>query len=165
MWPKSSGDNFTTEISEKLHIGNIKEVYRSTNRVNYIKQRLKHSDRCTGLDNMEETLMSLARQGWNNIVSANAFNLLTASDKRRNTGRAHRLCLQHCQNEQLFRHMSPQVYHLREIHVHGVCRSINLASLGEASKDVGIHNFGQLFHVQTEQHWWLELCGLVLAYD
>jgi len=31
-----SGDNFTTDISERLHIGNVKEAYRSTNKVNYI---------------------------------------------------------------------------------------------------------------------------------
>jgi len=31
-----SGDNFTTDISELLHIANVKEAYRSTNKVNYI---------------------------------------------------------------------------------------------------------------------------------
>jgi len=31
-----SGDNFTTDISEPLHITNVKEAYRSTNKVNYI---------------------------------------------------------------------------------------------------------------------------------
>ena len=30
-----SGDNFTTDISERLHIANVKEAYRSTNKVNY----------------------------------------------------------------------------------------------------------------------------------
>jgi len=30
-----SGDNFTTDISERLHITNVKEAYRSTNKVNY----------------------------------------------------------------------------------------------------------------------------------
>jgi hypothetical protein len=29
-----SGDNFTTDISERLNIGNVKEAYRSTNKVN-----------------------------------------------------------------------------------------------------------------------------------
>jgi len=58
-----SGDNFTTNMSEWLHIGNVKEAYRSTNKVNYIQQLLKHNDRCTGLDYMEETLSYLALQG------------------------------------------------------------------------------------------------------
>jgi len=59
-----SGDNITTDISERLHIANVKEAYRSTNKVNYIRQILKHNDQCTGLDYMEETLSYLALQGW-----------------------------------------------------------------------------------------------------
>jgi len=31
-----SGDNFTTDISERLHIANVKEAYQSTNKVNHI---------------------------------------------------------------------------------------------------------------------------------
>ena len=80
-----SGDNFTTDISEQLHITNVKEAYRSTNKVNYIRQMLKHNDRCTGLDYMEETLSYLALQGWYDIDSAKVFNLLSAAHKRRNT--------------------------------------------------------------------------------
>jgi len=45
-----SGDNFTTDISEGLHIGNVKEAYRSTNKLNCIRQMLKHNDRCSCLD-------------------------------------------------------------------------------------------------------------------
>jgi len=58
-----SGDNFTTNISEWLHIGNLKKAYRSTNKVNYFEQLLKHNDQCTGLDYMEETLSYLPLQG------------------------------------------------------------------------------------------------------
>ena len=36
-----SGDNFTTDISQRLHITNVKEAYRSSNKVNYIQQMLK----------------------------------------------------------------------------------------------------------------------------
>src|SRR5258705_13475975 len=78
-----SGDNFTTDISERLHISNVKEAYRSTNKVNYIPQMLKHNDQCTSLDYLEETLSYLALQGWYNIDSAKVFNLLSAADKRR----------------------------------------------------------------------------------
>jgi len=59
-----SGDNCTTDISERLHIANVKEAYRSSNKVNYIRLMLKHNDWCTGLDNMEETLSYLALKGW-----------------------------------------------------------------------------------------------------
>jgi hypothetical protein len=136
-----SADNFTTDIAERLQIGNVKEAYRSTNKVNYIRQMLKHNDPSTGLHYMEETLSYLALQGWYNIDSAKLFNLLSAADKRRNTRRAHLLCLQHSQDEPFFHPMSPQVHHLRETHVRGVCRSIKLTSLKDASQDFRIPNF------------------------
>jgi len=53
-------DNFSTDISERLHISNVKEAYRCTNKANYIQEMPKHDDRCTGLDSMEETLSHLA---------------------------------------------------------------------------------------------------------
>jgi len=31
-----SGENFTADISELLHIDNVKEAYRSTDEINYI---------------------------------------------------------------------------------------------------------------------------------
>ena len=31
-----SGDNFTTDVSERLHITILKEAYRSSNKFNYI---------------------------------------------------------------------------------------------------------------------------------
>jgi len=76
-----SGDNFTTDISERLHIGNVKEAYRATNKVNYIQQMVKHNDRCTRLDYMAERLSYLALQGWYDIDFAKVFNLLSAADK------------------------------------------------------------------------------------
>jgi hypothetical protein len=124
-----SGDNFTTAISERLHIANVEEAYRSSNKVNYIRQMLKHNDQCTGLDYMEETLSYLALEGWYNIYSAKVFNLLSATDKRRTTRRAHLLHLQTVQDEPIIRTVSQQVYHLRETHVRGVCKSIKLTSL------------------------------------
>ena len=55
-----SGDHFTTDIPEWLHIGNVKQAYRSTNKVNFIQQMLKQYDRCTSLDCKEEILSYLA---------------------------------------------------------------------------------------------------------
>ena len=69
-----SSDNFTTDISEQLHIANVKEAYRSSNKVNYIRKMLKHNDY------MEETLSYLALEGWYNVDSAKVFNLLSATD-------------------------------------------------------------------------------------
>jgi len=59
-----SGDNFTTDISEWLDIANVKEAYRSSDKVNYIRQMLKHNDQYTGNHYMEETLSYLALNGW-----------------------------------------------------------------------------------------------------
>jgi len=48
-----SAYNFTTDISERLHISNVRQGYRSSYEVNNIRQMLMHNDRCTGLDYVE----------------------------------------------------------------------------------------------------------------
>jgi hypothetical protein len=107
-----SGDNFKTNISKRLHIGNVKEAYQSTNKVNYSQQMLKHNDQCTSLDYMEETISYLPRKGWYEIDSANVFNLLSAANKRRKTRRAHLSCLNHCQKAASFLPLSQLVHYL-----------------------------------------------------
>ena len=126
---------------------------------------LKHNDQCTGLDYMEETLSYLALQGWYDIDSAKVFNLLSATDKRRSTRRAHLLRLQTIEDEPIIHPVSQQLYHLRETHVRGVCRSIKLTLLRDASEDFGIPNFGQLFHTQIEEDWVDEVSQLMLGYN
>jgi len=165
IWWMGSGDNFTTDISKQLHIGNVNEAYQSINNVNYIRQMLKHNDWSSSLDYMEEILSYLALQGWYDIDSAKVFNLLSANDKWWNTRRAHILCLQHCHDKPFFRPMSPHVHHLWETHVCGVCRSIKLTSLKDASEDFGIPNFGQLFRTQIAEDWGHEVSGQMLGYD
>ena len=160
-----SGDNFTTDISERLHISNMKEPYRSTNKVDYIRQMLKHNNQSTGFDFMEETVSYLALKGWYDMDWAKVLNLLSAADKWQITHRAHLLRLQHCQDETFFCPMSPQVHHLRETHICGVCRTIKLTSLRDISEDFGIPHFGQPFHAQIEDNWGHEVSSLVLGYD
>jgi hypothetical protein len=46
-----------------------------------------------------------------------------------------------------------------------VCRSIKLTTLRDASAEVGIPTFCQLFRSQIEDDWAHEVCGLVLGYD
>jgi len=160
-----SGDNFTTDISEQLLIANVNAAYRSRNKVRYIRQMLQHNDRCTSLDYMVETLSYLALEGWYNVDSATNFNLLSAPDKHRSTRTAHMLRLQTIQDEPSIHSLSQQLYHLSEMHVRGVCRSIKLTALRDASEDFGIPNFGPLFRAQSEEDWGPEVCGLVLGYD
>jgi hypothetical protein len=124
-----------------------------------------HNNRSTGLDYMEEILSYLALQGLYNIDLANAFNLLSATDKWQNTCRAHLVCLQHCKDEPFFRPVSPQVHHLRETNVRGVWRSVKLPSIRYASEDIGIPNFRQLFRAQMEQDWRHKGSGLGLEHD
>jgi hypothetical protein len=102
---------------------------------------------------MEETLSYLALEGWYDIDSAKVFNLLSATDKWRTTPRAHLLRLQTIQDDPIIRAVSQQVYHLREMHVRGVCRSIKLTALRDASEDSRIHKFGQLLRAQIDEDW------------
>ena len=114
---------------------------------------LEHNYQCTGLDYMEETRLYLALQGWYDIDSAKVFNLLSATDKRQSTLRAHLLHLQTIEDEPSIRPVSPQLYHLRDTHARRVCRSIKLTSLRDASEDFGFPNIGQLFRMQNEDDW------------
>jgi len=159
------GDNFTTDISGGLHMTNVKEAYRSSNKLNCIRQMLKHNDQCASLHHMEETLLYHALQGWYNIDSANVFNLLSATDKRRSTCRVHLFCLQTIEDETFIRPVSQQENHSRETHVSRVCRSFKLTSHRDASENVGIPNFQQLFCAHTEEDWGHEVSGFVLGYD
>ena len=77
-----SGYNFAFDICQRLQFINVKEAYRSSNTVNYIRQMLKHNDHCTGLEYIEETLSYLVLQGCYDIDSAKDFNLLSATDKQ-----------------------------------------------------------------------------------
>jgi len=164
-WWMGSSDNFTTDISEQLHSANVKEAYLSSNKVNYIRQILKHNEQCTSLDNVEETLSYLALQCWYDFDSAKVFNLLSATDKQRSTSRAHLFHLQTIEDAPIIHPVSQQVYYLRETHLRRVCRSIKLTSLRDASEDFGIPNFGQLFRAQIDEDWWHEVSGLVLGYN
>jgi len=136
------GDNFTSDISERLHINNVKEAYPSPNRVNYMRQMLKHMDWCYSFDYMQETLSYLVLQHLYDIDVWKFFNLLSAADKWQNTRRAYLLRLQHHHQEEPFFHpISQQLHHLRETHVRVVCRCIKLTSLRGASVDFRIPNF------------------------
>jgi len=165
MWQMGSGDNFTTDISEKLHITKVKVAYRSGNKVTYIRQMFKHNEWCTSLDDMEETRSYLALQGWYNIDSAKVFNILSATNEWRSTCRAHQLCLWTIQDEPFIRPVSQLVYRLRTMQVCGMCRSIKSTSHRDASEDFGIRSFGQLLCAQIEEDWGPNVSGFVLRYD
>jgi hypothetical protein len=149
----SSSDNFTDNISDRLYIGNVKEAYQSTNKVNYMPPWFKHNARSTRLHYSEKILSNLSLFGWYDNILAHGFNLQSADDKRQNTRRSHLSCTQYCQDEAFLHPMSPQVNYMRETHVRGVCRRIKLTPLRDASEDVGIPNLGQLIRAQIAEDW------------
>jgi len=55
-------DNFTTDISEWLHIANVNEAYPWSNNVNHIGEMLQQNDQWTDLDYIQETLSYLLLQ-------------------------------------------------------------------------------------------------------
>jgi hypothetical protein len=104
-----SGNNFTTDISQWLHIGTMHKVYRSTNNVDYNQQIVMHNARYTEYDTMVATLSLVTLLGWYDIDSVKVFNLLSAADKLRYTYSADLLRLHHCLKEPFFHPVSQQV--------------------------------------------------------
>ena len=84
-------DNFSTNISELLNISNIKDAYRASNRVNFMRQVVAHNDRHTALDNMHQMLRWLALQGWHDKETAAILNMIRAAEIRRYTMHARKL--------------------------------------------------------------------------
>lgn len=158
-------DNFSTNISEQLHITNVNKEYLSTHKVTYIEQMVKYNNLYNSLDFIDETLSCLALHSQYNIDRANVSNLQSAADRLRNTLRAHHICLQHCQDEQFFCTVSQQVHHLRENYVCRACRNIKLTSLSDASVDFRIPKIGQLFSTQIEDDLGYDISGLVVRYE
>jgi len=75
------------------------------------------------------------------------------------------LCIQPIQDELCICPILQLVYHLRETHVRGVCRSIKVTSIKDASQEFGIPNFQQVFRTQIVEDWGYEVSGLVFKYD
>ena len=65
-----ASDNFSNDISELLNISKVKDAYRASNRVNFMRQVLAHNDRHSALDYMHQMLRWLALQGWHDKDSA-----------------------------------------------------------------------------------------------
>jgi len=142
IWRLGSGNSFTVDISEWLHLSNAQKAYSFSNKVDYIRHKCKHNNWCIGLQYVAKIHLVLALLGWSYIDCAKIFNLLSCTNTWRNTTRAHLLHHLYCQEELFFHPVSQHVHHLSKMHVHGVCRSIELTSLRDASVDFGIPPFG-----------------------
>lgn len=111
-------DNFSTDISELLHISNVKEAYRASNRVSFMRQVLAHNDRHTALDYMHQTLRWLALQGWHDKDSAAILNLISTAEKRRSTRRAQQNRILAGESEPFFQ---PELPHLQTYQHSRIC--------------------------------------------
>jgi hypothetical protein len=80
-----SPDNFSTDVSELLHVEMVKEAYRSTNRVDFEKQMLWYNDRYTGLAYMIQTLEYLALHGSFDSDTARTLGLTSREERLRST--------------------------------------------------------------------------------
>ncbi|KAG0125070.1 hypothetical protein HOY82DRAFT_493442, partial [Tuber indicum] len=76
-----SPDNFSTNISDLLHIENVKEVYRASSRVQYEEQMLWYNDRHTWIAYMVQTLQYLALSGMYDHDTARALGIHTRKEK------------------------------------------------------------------------------------
>ena len=85
-----SPDNFSTDVSELLHVEMVKEAYRSTNRVNFEEQMLWYNDRYTGLAYMIQTLEYLALRGSFDSDTARTLQLSSRDEPLRSTRHARR---------------------------------------------------------------------------
>jgi hypothetical protein len=80
-----SPDNFSTDVSELLHIEMVKEAYRSTNRVSFEEQMLWYNDRYTGLAYMVQTLEYLALRGSFDWETARTLKMSSRAERIRST--------------------------------------------------------------------------------
>jgi hypothetical protein len=76
-----SPDNFSTDISELLHIENVKEAYRASNRVQYVEQMLWYNDRHTGIAYMVQVLEHLALSGMYDHDTARILGMQTRDER------------------------------------------------------------------------------------
>ena len=80
-----SPDNFSTDVSELLHVEMVKEAYRSTNRVNFEQQMLWYNDRYTGLTYMIQTLEYLALRGSFDADTARTLGMSSRAERLKST--------------------------------------------------------------------------------
>ena len=80
-----SPDNFSTDVSELLHVEMVKEAYRSTNRVSFEEQMLWYNDRDTGLAYMVQTLEYLALRGSFDWETARTLKMSSGAERIKST--------------------------------------------------------------------------------
>ena len=135
-----ASDNCSTNISELLHISNVKDAYRASNQVNFMRQVRVHNNRHTALDYIQQTLQCLALQGWHDKDSTATLNLIRAAEKQRYTRHAQRNRILAGESELLFR---PELSHLQTYQLSRIC------ALSPTCKRISISQAATLFNIPT----------------
>jgi len=153
MYQIGSGDKFTNNISEQLHIAKMNEAHQSNNIVDSIWQMLKHNDQCTGHHYMEELQSYPALPGWYNIESAKVFNILSITNKWQSTFTVHLLSLETIQHKPDLHRISQQVYDLRDTHVHECAEVSIYPHLEMHQKILEFQHLDSYFAHQLKRTW------------
>ena len=73
--------NFSTNISGLLHIENLEEAFRASNRVPYEQQMLLYNERYTGIAYTIQTLQHLGSSGIDDYDTARALCMQTRNER------------------------------------------------------------------------------------
>jgi hypothetical protein len=80
-----SPDNFSTDVSELLHLEMVMEAYCSTNRVSFEEQMLWYNDRYTGLAYMVQTQEYLTLRGSFDWKTARTLKMRSRAEQIKST--------------------------------------------------------------------------------
>jgi len=172
--PMGLPDTFSTDISELLYIKNVKEAYRTYNRVQYEEQMLWYNDTYTGIADIIQTLEHLALSGmydqdtatvlgmqlqnesllcsraarlWGRGPGIGQHTFRTSSRPSRNL--APTVCLQIAVLER-----TQQVHQvIQPTRLAGRARSIKRLSLSEAADPLSIPDLPLVFGNYVEELW------------
>ena len=180
-----SPDNFSTDVSELLHVEMVKEAYRSTNRVNFEEQMLWYNDRNTGLAYMIQTLEYLALRGSFDSDTARTLRMCSRDERRKSTRWARQ---RHADAGDTSSHLTLEIgleprtvpsytpiavpeararagigELKRQTELAGRVRTVKALSLREASLKFGINDLPVLFHQQMVAIWGSQLTDRILG--
>jgi len=126
---------------------------------------VKYHDQYTSLGYLEELLTYLALHGWCDISVAIRFNLVSTTDKQRNTHTVYYVYRQNWQDDSFILLILQQVHNLRETYVGSMCSSIEQTFLKDVLVDFKMVYCRKLFSVQIWDSWWQKVTGLVFSYN
>ena len=179
-----SPDNFSTDVSELLHVEMVKEAYRSTNRVNFEQQMLWYNDRYTGLAYMIQTLEYLAVRGSFDSDTAQTLRMCSRDERLRSTRFARQRQATTGDASSVEGTLEPRslprytpiavpearprpgICELqRQTELAGKVRNMKPLSLKEAAVRFGINDLPAIFHQQIVAIWGPHLTERILGPD